>query len=78
MNKDMLFSKIVDYLKVNGETSIGQLYIRFHMMNKVELYNDFSRKEITAEDIVCQIENMLKSGIINYKYIDGEKLYYIV
>lgn len=78
LNKDMFFSEIIDYLKDNGKTSIGELYIRFHMMNKGNVYNDSDLKEITAQDIVAEIENMYKEGIVNYQYIDGEKLYYIV
>ena len=78
LNKDIFISKIIAYLKANGKTSIGELYIRFHMMNKGNLYNDFNGREITAEDIVSEIENMYNDGIIDFQYQDGEKLYYIV
>lgn len=68
----------MDYLKANGKTSIGELYIRFHMMNKINVFNDSDVKEITAQDIVDEIDTMYKDGIVDYQYIDGEKLYYIV
>lgn len=78
MDKKIVFSKIIDYLKINKKTSIGEMYIRFHMMNKGNTHNDFFREEITAQDIVLCIENMYKKGIIDFQYVDGEKLYYII
>lgn len=78
MKNDIVFPKIIDYLKVNKKASIGEIYIRFHMMNKININKSFNVEEITAQDIVSSIDIMYKKGIIDFEDVDGEKLYYIV
>ena len=77
MNKEIITSKIMDYLKVNGKVSVSELYIRFHMMNKGKYYEDLNEEEIIAQDIVLSLNEMLEKGIIKSEYVDNEKLYYI-
>ncbi len=78
MDKEIVYSKIIDYLKNNDKASIGEIYIRFHMMNKGNLYYNSDGAEITASDIVFYIDEMYKAGIVDYEIIDGRKHYYIL
>ena len=74
----MLITEIIKYLKSNKEASIGEIYVKFHLMNKSRLYDDFTYKEITAKDIIGCIKNLYNDEIVDYKYVNDEKLYYIV
>lgn len=78
MNNKSICSEIMNYLSNSKGSSIGELYIRFHIMNKGKIYGDFKGEEITAKDIVVCIEELYKEGIINYRCVDGEKLYYAI
>ena len=77
MDNKIICCEILDYLKEVGESSIGELYIKFHIMNKGKIYSGIKSEEITAKDIVSCIEELYKNGVINYKNINGDKVYYI-
>ena len=73
----MICCEILNYLKEAGETSIGELYIKFHIMNKGKIYSGIKSEEITAKDIVMCVEELSKNGMIDYKNVNGDKVYYI-
>lgn len=70
--------EIINYISSSKGSSIGELYIRFHIMNKGKIYGGFKGDEITAKDIVACIEELYEKGIINYRLVNGEKMYYAV
>ena len=78
MSKEIITSKIMDYLKIKGKASVSELYIKFHMMNKGNYYEGFNEAEITAQDIVLSLKEMLEKGVIKCEYVNNEKLYYIM
>ena len=77
MNNRMVDSEIINYLIENKESSMSELYIKFHIMNKGKIYAGIKSEEITAKDIVECLEELYKENIISYKYVNGDKLYYI-
>ena len=59
MNKDEIFEKILAYIESNKKVTVGDIYIKFHMMNKGNEFSKEGDMPISAKDIgeyVSQLE----------------------
>ncbi len=56
MEKEKIYKKIINYIEEQGKATMGDVYIRFHMMNKG---NEFS-KEGDMPISAAQVEEYLK------------------
>ena len=50
--KDNVTEKIIRFIEETGEATIGEIYIRFHMMNKGNEFSYEGDMSISAKDII--------------------------
>lgn len=74
-NMKIVQNEIINYLRNHKEASVGEMYMNFHLMHKSEKDLNPSKEEITAAEIVENINTLSKLGIITYDVENNEKVY---
>lgn len=68
---------IVSFIKGMNKATIGEIYIRFHMMNKG---NEFSKEgdiPISAKEIALYVDELCKDAVLFSKKENDETIYYV-
>ena len=75
MNKQEIFDKILSYINENKKTTIGDIYIKFHMMNKGNEFSKEGEMPISARDIKQYIKELEKQNKI-ICVVENEESFY--
>ena len=75
MNKDEIFEKILAYIESNKKVTVGDIYIKFHMMNKGNEFSKEGEMPISARDIKQYIKELEKQNKI-ICVVENEESFY--
>ena len=75
--KDNVTEKIIRFIEETGEATIGEIYIRFHMMNKGNEFSYEGDMSISEKDIIIYVYELCKNGILSFKKENSEGFYYL-
>ena len=77
INEKSIVEKIIDFIgKTNGAT-IGEIYVKFHMMNKGNEFSHEGDMPISAKYITLYVDKLCKEGVLSFKKENNEVFYYL-
>lgn len=77
MNKHEILEKILAYIKSNKKVTVGDIYIKFHMMNKGNEFSKEGDMPISAKDIGEYVSELEKADKILHVKENEDSFYSI-
>ena len=73
MEKEKIYKKIINYIEEQGKATMGDVYIRFHMMNKGNEFSKEGDMPISAAQVAEYLEELIKTE----KIIRRDEYFYL-
>lgn len=77
MNKIEIFQKILDYIQEKKKVTIGDIYIKFHMMNKGNEFSKEGDMPISAKEIGEYVKELERDNRV-VCITENEESFYVI